>query len=203
MEDVLPSPAPREQVVTGRLRRRAEAVLVGAATVIADDPSLTVRHADGTAAEHQPLRVVLVGQHVPSVDSCVFTDGQAPTLVLAGDRAPEGLIGEISKVAEVQRFSAADGVEGALRALGNRGIGEVLVEPGPRLLSALWERRLIDVLVSVVAGGMAGPDSPAPYAGGRDARDSVLTHVLAPVEAGIVGDVSVTLWCPNQDAAVQ
>ena len=185
-------------IVTSRLRRRADAVLVGAATVIADDPALTVRLSDGTMAENQPLRVVLVGQHIPGVDSRIFTDGAAPTLVLAGDRAPEELLESLRAVADVQRFSAAEGLSGALRALGDRGISEVLVEPGPRLLSALWEQKLIDALVTVVAGGMAGADSPAPYAGSRDNKGSVLTHLMAPTEAGIVGDVAVTVWCPAQ-----
>jgi len=183
--------------VTARLRRRADAVLVGAATVIADDPALTARTSDGLAVEDQPLRVVLVGQHVPSIDSKVFSDSAARTLVLAGDRAPDELLSSLLDVVEVQRFSAGEGLIAAFRALGERGIGEVLVEPGPRLLSALWEQRLIDALVTVVAGGMAGAGSPPPYRGAGDVEDSALRHLMTPVEAGIVGDVAVTVWSPS------
>jgi len=183
--------------VTATLRRRADAVLVGAATVIADDPALTVRTSDGIAEEHQPLRVVLVGQHVPAIDSKVFSDSAAPTLVLAGDRAPDELLSSLLDVVEVQRFSAGEGLVAAFRALGERGIGEVLVEPGPRLLSALWEQRMIDTLVTVVAGGMAGAGSPPPYRGAGDIEGSALRHLMAPVEAGIVGDVAVTVWSPS------
>jgi len=187
--------------VTAMLRGRADAVLVGAATVIADNPSLTVRSPDGSTAEYQPLRVVLVGQHVPSVGSRVFSDSAAPTLVVAGDRAPEELLLGLSGSVDVQRFSASEGLVGALRALGDRGIGEVLVEPGTRLLTALWEQQLIDAFVTVVAGGMAGAGSPPAYAGARDSDSGDLMHLMTPVEAGIVGDVAVTVWCPSRDTA--
>ncbi len=182
--------------VTRMLRADADAVLVGAATVIADNPALTVRAADGILAARQPIRVVLVRDHAPLTGSHVFSDGAAPTLILASDRVCDELLDILPSHIEVVCFPAKEGLCGALRALGDRGIANVLIEPGPRLFSALWNESLIDRLIKVTAGGMAGIDAPPPFVGAAQREGDVLVREMAPVNAGIVGDVSVTVWEP-------
>lgn len=187
-------------MVTRRLRSGADAVLVGAATVIADDPELTARRPDGSRAEHQPLRVVLVRERVPHADSRIFADAAAPTLVLAADSTPEESLATIPEGVLVERFVERDGILGALRVLGSRGVHDVLVEPGPQLLGALVAADAIDELVTVVAGGFAGAIAPDLYFGEPTAEEDRLLHPFSPVEAGIVGSVSVTVWRPASDA---
>lgn len=189
--------------VTRELRARADAVLVGASTAAADDPALTVRASDGALAPHQPIRAVLAGSVMPGNDSALFTDDAAPTVVLAADTiggtaGPPSSIDRLPSHIEVLRYPAVEGLRGALRALGRYGVNEVLVEPGPRLFTALWSERLLDELVTVTAGGMGGADAPSVYAGETDSSDGVgLSRLFMPVEAGIVGDVSVTVWRPD------
>lgn len=189
--------------VTRWLRSRADAVLVGTATVASDDPALTVRGADGTRAERQPLRVVLVRGRVPHADARVFADAAAPTLVLASDAAApevERALAALPDGVLVERYPEARGLLGAFEALGSRGIGDVLVEPGPRLLTALWDVGLVDELVTVTAGGMAGAQAPSLYERELAHASDVLEHRFAPAETGIVGDVTVTAWRPAEDA---
>lgn len=178
--------------VTRRLRAAADAVLVSAATVVADDPALTVRDADGGVQAHQPLRVVLVRDTIPSPEAAVFTDGLAKTAVLAAASGPLG-DAESFAGADVVRVGSDD-LADVFRALGGLGVGEVLVEAGPRLFSAMWEAGVIDQLVTVTAGGCAGADAPLLYTGTPDRDGNALVGRMKPHEAGIVGDVSVTAW---------
>lgn len=184
---------PSGREITRRLRARADAVLVSSATVVADDPALTVRSADGVVSEHQPLRVVLAREDVPHADARVFTDGAAPTIVLASDRADGRALEALPSGIEIVRWDAEGGLDSAFRALGAHGVGELLVEPGPRLLSALWAEDAIDEYVTVTAGGMAGSAVPV-FLGGADREGDTLVARMRPLEAGIVGDVSVTVW---------
>lgn len=186
---------------TRRLRAASDAVLVGAATVVADDPELTVRKQEGVRAEHQPLRAVLVRSHVPGEDARVFTDGLAPTLVLASDATCDAALDRVHHHALIERYAERDGLAGALAALGERGINDVLVEPGPRLLTSLVTAGMVDELVTVVAGGFAGDLAPDLYQGTEMAEGDRLATAFTAVEAGIVGDVSVTVWRPFEGTA--
>lgn len=118
------------------LRARVDAIMVGSGTVLADDPSLTARDADGELFEHQPLRVVLDRRHrVPQ--SAEVLDGAAETLVL--DTA-------------VPRF--------ALKALFDRGVRHVLLEGGPTLAGAFVEARCVDEVIAYLAPMLLG-DGPS------------------------------------------
>ncbi len=182
--------------VTRKLRAAADAVMVGGTTVLADDPALTVRDEHGAPAEYQPLRVVLLGQETPGMDARVFTDGAAPTLVLGASVPIDALPDNVLQQAVEDRCLAT-----ALRAIGDRGVNELLVEAGPRLLTALWADGLVDELVVVTAGGMAGADALRLFQGSPDRIDEALQPAMRPVETGIVGDVAVTVWQPVEPAA--
>ena len=67
-------PLAREEVQ--RMRRECDAVMVGINTVLADDPQLTARDADGEPRERQPLRVVL-GQPLPDARQRSAAAGRA------------------------------------------------------------------------------------------------------------------------------
>jgi hypothetical protein len=55
----------------------------------------------------------------------------------------------------------------------------------------------------VTAGGIAGAEAPSLFVHEAQRTDDKLAHTMAPVEAGIVGDVSVTVWEPQSAAREQ
>jgi diaminohydroxyphosphoribosylaminopyrimidine deaminase/5-amino-6-(5-phosphoribosylamino)uracil reductase len=181
--------------VTRLLRSSSDAVIVSAATVIADNPSLTVRDADGAPDARQPIRLVLVRETLPPEDAAVFTDGLAETKLLVSGAGPAGMTATYAG-AEVLHAPGVELVD-ALGVLGELGVGEVLLEPGPRLFTSAWEAGVLDQLVTVTAGGCAGSAAPALFSGSPDRAGDALLGRMRPHEAGIVSDVSVTAWRPT------
>jgi diaminohydroxyphosphoribosylaminopyrimidine deaminase/5-amino-6-(5-phosphoribosylamino)uracil reductase len=147
-----------------RIRAWADAVVVGAGTVLADDPALTVRVA-GLEEARPPMRVVVdaVGRVPP--DRRLFDD-EAPTVVATTSSAPETRIGEWARAgAEVLVLEPDVGggvdVHTLLAALGKRDVQGVLVEGGPTLAWAFVREGAVDRVVAYVAplliGGAAAP----------------------------------------------
>ena len=147
-----------------RLRAWADAVVVGAGTAIADDPSLTVRDAR-FADVRAPMRVVVdTAGRVPATGH--LFDGSAPTLVATSDLTAEATIrgwnAAGADVAVLERDEAgAVSLAALLHHLGKRDVQGVLVEGGATLAWSLVRDRLIDDAVLYVApillGGAAAP----------------------------------------------
>ncbi len=143
-----------------RLRARVDAVLVGANTVIADDPQLTARPG-GEPAERQPLRVVVDAAGRVSPGSKLFR-ARGPVLVVTTPAARRDWRDEIQRTgAELLECpSSPQGValEAMLRALAERGVLSVWAEGGSRLLGSLLAGGLADELWAFLAPIVLGSD---------------------------------------------
>lgn len=145
-----------------RLRSRADAVLVGIGTVLADDPELTTRHVRGAT----PMRVVVDSTcRTPPSARLLATLDIGPVLIAVTDCAPTGRIEALRECgAEVLLVGAADGrvdMEAMLRALVERDVQYVLAEGGAELHGALFAGGLVDRVAvftaPIVIGGAMAP----------------------------------------------
>ncbi|WP_105366831.1 bifunctional diaminohydroxyphosphoribosylaminopyrimidine deaminase/5-amino-6-(5-phosphoribosylamino)uracil reductase RibD [Mycolicibacterium porcinum] len=112
-----------------RKRAAADAIVVGTGTVFVDDPTLTARRADGTLADHQPLRVV-VGMREVSLDANVLNDDSHTMLIRTHD--PHEV----------------------MRSLGDRT--DVLLEGGPTLAGAFLRAGVVNRILAYVAPMLLG-----------------------------------------------
>jgi 2,5-diamino-6-(ribosylamino)-4(3H)-pyrimidinone 5'-phosphate reductase len=141
------------------LRASSDAVMVGANTVIVDDPSLRVKYVEG----RNPDRVVVDGLLRTPLNARVYTLRTARTIVLTTGRAPrekvEALRGMGVEVLIVGGEPPIDMRE-ASSALYEVGLRKVMAEGGGGLLWSLFRDGVVDELWVTVA----------PYIfGGRDA----------------------------------
>jgi len=143
-------------------RARAGAILTGAGTVLADDPSLTVRLGEATDVV-PPLRVVLDAR-LRTLGQAKVRDGAAPTLFLhAPDRVPPSLAE--AEFAAVPLQAGRFDLEAVLRLLAERGVNEVQVEAGATLSGALLRAGLVDELLVYLAPLLLGGDARPLLAG--------------------------------------
>ncbi len=137
-----------------RLRALCDAVLVGAGTVIADDPQLTTRLVPGPDA----TRVVLDPSARLQPRHRVCSDPRSPTLVARYPDAAGGS-GERCGLAEVIAAPRDDNgidLHSLLELLGQRGLHAILVEGGGITVSRFLEQRLLDRLQVAVAPVIIG-----------------------------------------------
>jgi diaminohydroxyphosphoribosylaminopyrimidine deaminase/5-amino-6-(5-phosphoribosylamino)uracil reductase len=131
-----------------QLRARVDAVLIGAGTLRADNPRLTVR---GLRGAKQPWRIVLSRSGSLPRRAHLFTDRFAARTIVYRDQ----------------------NLETVLRELGEKEITSVLIEGGGDILGQALDQRLVDkvqlYLGPVLTGGPSVAFAGAGVAATRDA----------------------------------
>ena len=177
----LPITAPALRRLTHRWRAEEGAILVGAGTVIQDDPRLDVREGEGP----NPVPVVLDPNGRTSTQARLYASS-ATVVVIGG---PDGLPPHVIQHPASPRV---DAFQQALEVLQARGIRSVLVEGGPDTLQrivdlGLWDEWRIARSSQPTGGGLAAPAAAqAPDAHLRGAHpfgDDHVQYWLNPTSA--------------------
>ncbi len=133
------------------LRASADAILIGAGTLRADNPDLTCRLPG--LAHRSPARIVLAGRSALDPNARLFTTaGQVPVLIVRGGSALTSDHDLAATGAEVLEWPGQS-IRTVLEALAARSITRLLVEGGP----AVWRSFAESGCVDEVALFMAGP----------------------------------------------
>jgi len=154
-----------------RLRRASDAVMVGAGTVIKDDPLLTAR--DDRSRGRQPHRIVVDSFLRSPINAKVFaTARDVPTTVVLGLKC-----GASAKIKELEhmgvrivRCPVKRGVidlDTLMDILGHDNIQSLLVEGGAKLNYSLLRGRLVDKLKIFLAPKLLGGSDGVPMFFGK------------------------------------
>lgn len=143
------------------LRRKADLVIVGSGTVVADDPSLLRATAPETYKGLPGMRAVLDSAGIVPLGSRIFTDGHASqTILVTTDACSEAHRDAVAQtgarvVVLPSEFPGARlqpvSLEALMAFLGEEGYMSVLCEGGAKLASSFINAGLVDELLLFVA----------------------------------------------------
>ena len=190
--------------ITGPQARRAvhamrashDAVLVGAGTVRADDPMLTVRGLG--PVPRQPVRVVASRRlDLPLTGQLAQSAREVPLWLCHGDRAEtmtrEAWAGLGAKLLPCAASGRQIDPQAMMRALAAEGLTRVFCEGGGALAASLLMAGLVDELVGITAGIALGAEGlPGIGALGLERLGDAPRFVLA--ESRVVGPDVLHRW---------
>jgi 2,5-diamino-6-(ribosylamino)-4(3H)-pyrimidinone 5'-phosphate reductase len=154
---------PQHEQILHNIRASVDAIIIGVNTVIADNPILTVRSAEGK----KPLRVIVDSQARIPIDSKILNtkDDDASTLIAVTKNASKSKIDLLkNKNVDIMYSSNQKKVDlkELLAELSTRyGVKRVLVEGGGEVRWSFFEQSLVDELfVWIMPTIWGGHDAP-------------------------------------------
>jgi len=177
------------------LRTRLAAVMVGANTVIADDPLLTARHEEGC---RQPVRIIVDAHgEIPLEAKVLDTSASHATWIVTTLKAPKANLAAFES--KGARLLFADETEGGIdfsalmKRLAAENIDSILVEGGSLLNASLIEAGVVDRLHLFIAPKIIGGNEALTPVGGEGVAKVADAEKLTFVAIDTFdGDVMVT-----------
>lgn len=186
---------PQTRAHVHRLRACHDAVMVGAGTVRADDPLLTVR---GVDVVRQPVRIVVSRRlDLPVDGKLASTLDQAPVWLCHGEDAPDGARRAWSDrgatLLQVPLNGRQVDISALMQQLGANGLTRVLCEGGGEMAASLLSVDMVDRLELHMGGVIIGAEGrPALGALGLGRLSHAPRFALRAVQQS--GDDVVQSW---------
>ena len=179
----------REEVQ--RLRGILSGIMVGAGTVIADDPRLTCRMEE----YENPARIIVDGKLRVPVESRIFHEPGRNIILTTSEASPEKKKAlENLGVEMIEADSEEPGkvdLKSAMLALGIKGIDGILLEGGPTLAASALEAGIIDAVRFYIAQKIiGGREAPSPFAG----TGAAYMNEVVPLTDAVYGTSGDDLW---------
>lgn len=171
-----------------------DAIMVGAGTVRADDPELTVRYAEG----RNPLRIVPSSDGRLPLEARLLNDGH-PTLVAVSQAASRGAVAALEAKPGVEVIRCGEGrVElcELMDVLEGRGVESLIVEGGSRLLHSLFAAELVGRIIIKHIPVIAGSADAPTYLRGAEGASSLTLSRWRLVDWFAKSGVAISIYEP-------
>ncbi len=157
-----------------RLRKSADAILVGVNTLIADDPSLTIRTSSGRIVAGSSLRrFVLDTRGRTPLDAAVLNDDLArQTTVVLGLGTSREIVRRLSEKVTVWEAPVMGGkidLKSLVARMGGDGITRLIVEGGGEVAASFLGQGLVQRVAFFYAPKILGAAKALPGVGGAGA----------------------------------
>lgn len=163
-----------------QLKAGCDAIMVGIGTVLADDPSLTVKSEENRknrlirGADLHPVRIVVDSLARTPVNAKILHKEPGQRIIAVSKRADAGKVVELKKSATVIALGDETvDLKALLDELGQRGIKRLMVEGGGTLIAALISAGLVDEIYTFIGNIIiGGKDAPTLADGPGFAKES-------------------------------
>ncbi len=156
-----------------RIKAESDAIMVGIGTVLADNPSLTVKSDElrerrrARGGDENPVRIVVDSAARIPPNAEILHKGRGKRIIAVSARAPPEKVRELEFVADI--ISTGDrqvDLTALMERLYAKGIRRLMVEGGGILIGSLFAQDLVDEFCTFV-GNMVigGADAPTPADG--------------------------------------
>jgi 2,5-diamino-6-(ribosylamino)-4(3H)-pyrimidinone 5'-phosphate reductase len=188
-----------------RLKAGCDAVMVGIGTVLADDPSLTVKsdecrqyRRDRGVGEH-PARIVVDSRARIPLDASILHKGSGLRIVAVSGKADPEKVAALKHSAAVIRAGEEEVDLAALMdELGTMGIRRIMVEGGGELIAGLIRAGLVHEIYTFIGNLIiGGRDAPTPADGEGFVTGEEFTY-LTLVETRRIGNGVLLHWKVGQ-----
>ena len=151
------------------LRHAADAIMVGAGTIAADDPLLTTRLKD--CQPKDPIRIVLDAQlRTAPTAKVLHHASHAETILVAGRGAPAHVRARMNlkgvRVIDAETRDGRIDLDRLMDQLGKMGVTSILIEGGSRVLGSAFRAGIVDKVCFFYAPLISAGDDGLPICSG-------------------------------------
>jgi 2,5-diamino-6-(ribosylamino)-4(3H)-pyrimidinone 5'-phosphate reductase len=184
-----------------KLKAKSDAIMVGIGTVLADDPSLTIKSDElkhkrlEKGLEENPVRVVVDSAARIPLTSSLLYKGKGRRVIAVSRRADPQKVIELKKIVTVIEGGETEvDLARLLDELGAMGVHQLMVEGGGTLISGLFAARLVDEIYTFIGNLIiGGKDAPTLADGEGFVRENDFSR-LTLLEATQLGKGILLHW---------